>query len=59
MQYTEEDLLTKDNVNLKSYIILQTDPEQAKKSPTILYFHVSFSLSFVSDNLLSIFFCFV
>lgn len=41
MQYTEENLVTKDNVKLKSYIILQTDIEQAKKSPTILYFHVS------------------
>lgn len=42
MQYIEKDLITKDNVNIKSYIILQTDLEVAKKAPTILYFHVRF-----------------
>lgn len=41
MQYTEQDLITKDKVLLKSYIILQQDTEMAKKTPTILYFHVS------------------
>lgn len=40
MEYTEEDLVTKDRVNLKSYIILQTDVGKARKAPTILYFHV-------------------
>ncbi|OBZ90188.1 Protein bem46 [Choanephora cucurbitarum] len=39
MQYTEENLLTRDGVKLKSYIIIQADKEQAKRSPTILYFH--------------------
>lgn len=42
MQYTEENLKTKDGINLKSYIILQPNTEEAKRSPTILYFHVSF-----------------
>lgn len=41
MQYTEENLKTKDGINLKSYIILQSNTEQAKRSPTILYFHVN------------------
>lgn len=41
MKYIEKDLMTKDKVNIKSYVILQTDLEVAKHSPTILYFHVS------------------
>ncbi|KAF1806670.1 Alpha/Beta hydrolase protein [Mucor lusitanicus] len=41
MQYTEENLKTKDGINLKSYIILQSSTEQAKRSPTILYFHAN------------------
>ncbi|KAI8352879.1 Alpha/Beta hydrolase protein [Choanephora cucurbitarum] len=41
MQYTEENLLTRDGVKLKSYIIIQADKEQAKRSPTILYFHAN------------------
>ncbi|CAO0799289.1 unnamed protein product [Mucor circinelloides] len=41
MQYTEENLKTKDGINLKSYIILQPNTEQAKRLPTILYFHAN------------------
>lgn len=40
MEYTEEDLVTKDHINLKSYIILQPDVGKARRAPTILYFHV-------------------
>ncbi|KAG2201551.1 hypothetical protein INT47_007428 [Mucor saturninus] len=41
MKYIEKDLMTKDKVNIKSYVILQTDLEVAKKAPTILYFHAN------------------
>ncbi|KAI8990216.1 Alpha/Beta hydrolase protein [Pilobolus umbonatus] len=41
MQYTEITLTTKDKVNLKSYVILQPNEEEAKKVPTILYFHAN------------------
>lgn len=40
MKFTEITLETRDNVKLRSYIILQSDEQKAKKSPTILYFHV-------------------
>jgi hypothetical protein len=43
LQYIEETLVTKDKVKLKSYIIIQRDENMARKSPTILYFHVSLS----------------
>ncbi|CEI88431.1 hypothetical protein RMCBS344292_02821 [Rhizopus microsporus] len=41
MGYTEVTLTTRDNIKLKSYIILQPDKEVAKRSPTILYFHAN------------------
>lgn len=40
MPYTEENLKTKDGIILKSYIIIQQDQRDAKRMPTILYFHV-------------------
>jgi len=41
MQYKEITLTTKDKVNLKSYLIIQPNEEEAKKAPTILYFHAN------------------
>ncbi|CAO3702029.1 unnamed protein product [Rhizopus stolonifer] len=41
MKFTEITLETRDNVKLRSYIILQPDEQKAKKSPTILYFHAN------------------
>ena len=40
MEYTDITLKTRDNIKLKSYIILQSDEQTAKKAPTILYLHV-------------------
>ncbi|KAI7871919.1 Alpha/Beta hydrolase protein [Spinellus fusiger] len=41
MKYVQETLTTKDNVKLHSYIIVLENEEEAKKSPTILYFHAN------------------
>ncbi|KAI9272466.1 Alpha/Beta hydrolase protein [Sporodiniella umbellata] len=41
MKYSEVTLETSDKIKLKSYIILQEDEKQAKKAPTILYFHAN------------------
>ncbi|KAI7903947.1 Alpha/Beta hydrolase protein [Cokeromyces recurvatus] len=41
MEYNEVDLKTKDGVNLKSYIIIRPNVEEAKRMPTILYFHAN------------------
>ncbi|RUS31530.1 Alpha/Beta hydrolase protein [Jimgerdemannia flammicorona] len=34
-------LTTKDGVNIRAYVILQGNPEETKRSPTILFLHVS------------------
>ncbi|KAI8979633.1 Alpha/Beta hydrolase protein [Mycotypha africana] len=41
MNYIEETLRTRDGVHLKSYIILQPNEDEAKRRPTILYFHAN------------------
>ncbi|KAG1137883.1 hypothetical protein G6F37_010807 [Rhizopus arrhizus] len=41
MEYTDITLKTRDNIKLKSYIILQSDQQTAKKAPTILYLHAN------------------
>ncbi|KAI8331704.1 Alpha/Beta hydrolase protein [Chlamydoabsidia padenii] len=41
MKYTEETLLTKDKIKLRAYIITLEDTEEAKRVPTILYFHAN------------------
>jgi hypothetical protein len=50
MPYTEEDLKTKDGINLKSYIIIQQDQQEAKRVPTILYFHVKIIMLYYHAN---------
>ncbi|KAI8338994.1 Alpha/Beta hydrolase protein [Chlamydoabsidia padenii] len=41
MDYTEETLTTKDKIKLRTYVITLEDDDQAKKAPTILYFHAN------------------
>lgn len=56
MPYTEQNLKTKDGINLKSYIIIQQDQEDAKRVPTILYFHVKCNLFIVMPTMFLIIF---
>lgn len=41
MKYTEETLITRDKIKLRAYVITLEDTDEAKRAPTILYFHVS------------------
>ncbi|KAI8093525.1 Alpha/Beta hydrolase protein [Halteromyces radiatus] len=41
MSYTEETLITKDKVKLRCYVITLEDVDEAKRAPTILYFHAN------------------
>ncbi|KAF7732382.1 hypothetical protein EC973_005278 [Apophysomyces ossiformis] len=41
MKFVEETLVTKDNVKLHTYTIILPDEEEARRAPTILYFHAN------------------